>query len=570
MDKIKKMEENTMRTKRFLSLVLAVAMLGTMAISASAAETSKIYLTDDFPESVYTNGNTLLAAGGMGSFNDAGKFTFKGFDVDGDPETSDTKTSDFRINGNSGAYWSKSGSYAGAYAVTPDRLRQLGISYYYTNWNSGGLWGFSTNSLGHNALYAKQGTGSFKSSFHCLYRILPERWLSEADEALVFTTEIEPIATTYTLTGTSFQMSTTGHLYYLQASTVVDGAATNIKTTGVSTAFAKTETVVDAEAGTKEISWTTKVGGVEVPQSDCGKVFNYTTVLSYKDDATLTRQNYVDGVALGSPVDVEGNAVESYDFMADRPWGYKAANAKLYSLSTAAGAFNVTRTSTGLVPTSATSIPVKFSQPVDAATYDADAVTITGVSDDKTTTLVNGKDFELTALTEVVEGSEIYSTTNIILNTELEEATDYTITFPAEICNTAAISLGAYNTINFSTPTPEVKLNAFDVIKGWGTDAEAVAEEFVADGSLQTAKLALENTTEEAKNVAVIYAVYGNNGQLKEVVYADDRIAALSETEITAGTTLTDEGTVKAFVWDGISSLKPYSKETVKTIAAAQ
>ena len=35
-------------------------------------------------------------------------------------------------------------------------------------------------------------------------------------------------------------------------------------------------------------------------------------------------------------------------------------------------------------------------------------------------------------------------------------------------------------------------------------------------------------------------------------------------------TTLSATGTVKAFVWDGISSLKPHAEETVKTIAAAE
>ena len=552
-----------MRTKRFLSLLLAIAMLAAMTISASAAETSKIYLTDDFPESVYTNGNTLLAAAGLGTFDDAGKFTFKGFDIDGDPETDDKVKNDFRINGN-GPYWTKTSTYANTSAVSPDRLREVGATYYMTNWNASGWWTYGTNSLGHNALHTKIGT-SFWGNKTFLHRILPERWEAEADEALVFSVEIEPIQTTHTISGTS--VSPGDDVYKLHASTVVDGVATNIKTTGLGLGMTKTTTVVDEEAGTKETSWVMKIGGVEVPQSACNRVYNYSTVLKYVDAENLSRQNYVDGVELGSAANVVANAVEGYNFMADQTWSYKASKAKVYTLSTAAGAFNVARTGSGLVNKNTVSMPVKFSQPVEAATYDADAVTITGVRGDDEITLVNGRDFDVSNVTEVIDDTEIYSTAVITFNEELEEATDYTITFPGTVKNTAAVELEGYNTISFSTPTPDIVIDSFNIVKGWGSDAETTVDAFAADGTLQVASLELRNTTEAAKNVAVIYAVYGSNGQLTDVVYANDTVAGATGTVIGAGMNLTAVGSVKAFVWDGISSLKPHSEATVKTIA---
>ncbi|MBR5586701.1 MAG: Ig-like domain-containing protein [Clostridia bacterium] len=566
-----------MKTKRILSLVLAVAMLGTMAISASAAETSKVYLTDDFPESAYSSPDHYQVAGGYASFNDAGKLVFKPFDHDGNPETALVQN-DMRING-SGPYWSISANNKyNATAVTPEQLRALGYYYYYTNWNASAHMSASTNSRGNSAMLTAFGN-SFWGNKRWLHRILAERWTAEENEAFVFTAEIEPIQTTVrTKMGYKAETDTYssgfsmgGNIYELHVSTVgEDEIATNMSQTGVSIGATKVPEAEPVEPGVKYENVTVNIGGVAFGEEACNKVYDYATVLTPSAEGKFSRQNYVDGVALGKAASVTGNSVESYAFLTHQGISYKAAKARAYSLSLAEGAFNVARTATGLVPTSTVSIPVKFSQPVAAATFDTDAVTITGVCDGEEIVLVNGEDFEITALTEVIEGNEIYSTATIVLNTDLKDDAEYTITFPGTITNTAAIALEGYNTINFTTPTPEIKLNAFNVVKNWGSDAEATATDFVADGTLQLASLKLTNTTEAAKNVAVIYAVYGTNGQLTDVVFADDTVAGGVATEIGAGVTLSETGTVKAFVWDGISSLKPYSKETVKTIAAAQ
>lgn len=203
----------------------------------------------------------------------------------------------------------------------------------------------------------------------------------------------------------------------------------------------------------------------------------------------------------------------------------KYSDVKAYTLKTAAGAFNAS-TATAVVPVNATNIKVKFSQPVNAITYDKTAVTMTA------------------------------------------EDTDYVITFPGTIENTISKKLDGYNTVSFSTPKPEIAINSFDVISGFDSDAEAVAAGFVANGTLQGAKLNLTNTTDAAKNVAVIYAVYASNGQLKDIVYINDSIEADTTAAFHTGVKLSETGSVKAFIWDGLTSVKPYRDATVKTIAA--
>ena len=248
--------------------------------------------------------------------------------------------------------------------------------------------------------------------------------------------------------------------------------------------------------------------------------------------------------------------------------GTSMANFKMYTIKNGVGAFNVSTTAGDVVPAKTKVIPVKFSQPVAPENFDATAVTVTKNGE----ALVYGADYSVTELDQYVgeNGGETYSTASVVFE-QLDMSSEYVITFPTTITNELGTTLAeGYNKVEFITPQPDIKVNGFNAVKGWGSEEEAVVDAFAADGSLQGAALTVENTTGAAKNVAVIYAVYGVNGQLADIVYANDTVAATSETEIGAGVKLGAAGTVKAFVWDGVSSLTPHSGATVKTIAAAQ
>ncbi|MBR5215880.1 MAG: hypothetical protein IKV80_06630, partial [Bacteroidales bacterium] len=226
---------------------------------------------------------------------------------------------------------------------------------------------------------------------------------------------------------------------------------------------------------------------------------------------------------------------------------------KMYTISNAANAFNVSRVGEGTIPATGATVTVKISQPVYAPSFDPDAVTIEG--------LVNGEDFLVSDVTEVATvGSEIYSTATVRFLTNLEDASDYTITFPATIKNEIGTELGTNNTVTVSTPEPEVVVSNQIITKAWGTDAAATVNTFAADGVYGVSQ-DIKNNTLEAKDFAVIYAVYAG-GKLADVVYTSENIAAGETTTIGTGVKLENVagGQVKSFIWDGLTSIKPHTE----------
>jgi len=302
-----------------------------------------------------------------------------------------------------------------------------------------------------------------------------------------------------------------------------------------------------------------------------GQTYNYATKIYAPTAAatTLKRDSYIDGVLFGTNTKHHGfdadYTIEGFQFQGSDKVPTKYSNLRMYTLKTAEGSFNVSSTASAApISASTTSVDVKFSQPVAPSSFDKTAVVVkkNGVAMESTA-------YSVSDLTDVVGaiGEEIYSTVRVTFTEDLEIATNYTIEFPSTVTNTVATELGTYNTVAFRTVTPAIILRNFNIVTGFN-GTEATADNFVANGTLQGAALSIENTTAEDKNVAVIYAVYTTGGQLSDVVYANDTITANTEGVINAGLKLSSTGTVKAFVWDGISSLKPYANSTVKTILA--
>ena len=333
------------------------------------------------------------------------------------------------------------------------------------------------------------------------------------------------------------------------------------------------------EAGTYECTvegmniedgWSGAYGNDYIINIGDGVVHNFTSVITKKSDTSLQRRMYHDGVPYNNNNATTKNLDADYtihgvDFQFGGWTGEKRTNLKVYTLKTTEGAFNVS-TAADVVPATTKSMKVKFSQPVNGTTYDKTAVTMTAGGEP----LAYGTDFAVSDLTEVIgsEGGEIYAEATVSFMSDLAEDTEYEITFPGTIKNTIYTDLEGYNTVSFSTPKPEISIDGFDVIKGFGTASEAVAESFVADGTLQGASIKLINNTDVTKNVSVIYAVYSAAGHLTDVVYTDSTIAAGVTDTFETGATLSETGSVKAFIWDGLTSLKPYRDATVKAISA--
>ena len=235
-------------------------------------------------------------------------------------------------------------------------------------------------------------------------------------------------------------------------------------------------------------------------------------------------------------------------------------NIRVYAIKKAEGSFNLSIDNNENLSAATNKVTVKFSQPVSPATFSS-AVTVT-----ENGTPMEASAYSVGTLREVVAGNEIWSEVDVFFNDKLEVASEYEITLADTISNEMLMTLGANNTVSFTTATPDITVGSFSIVKGWGSDAETTATAFAADGTLQGAALAIKNNTDAVKNVAVIYAVYGSNGQLTDVVYSNGSVAGKATASVDAGVKLSATGSVKAFVWDGISSLKPHTEATVKAI----
>ena len=556
-----------MKTKRILSFLLAIAMLAAMTISASATQATKVYLAEDFTaedgemstwlaENYFAYGtssqDTIAVKGLMDRYND--------------PE---------RANGR---------------PIMAHSTRGVLLSATQS--------AFITNSLGSPAIkfVDKTAIKDAHSKNASLAFVPYEPWnaLENEDETYVISYEIQfDIPDVEWLGGTAGEASY-GYICF------TDSADRGAETTTQSRDRLLTlrHKITDMDENTEDDVKDYQVTDIQVEMFNNKNSNGGYKALRMSEETLVTGKAY--RLAQGfyhdpnyakSPIvkifAVDGNFSQktngntdmgatnemTHPYFAAYQTGYayatgtSMANFKMYTIKNGVGAFNVSTTAGDVVPAKAKVIPVKFSQPVAPENFDATAVTVTKNGE----ALVYGADYSVTELDQYVgeNGGETYSTANVVFE-QLDMSSEYVITFPTTITNEIGTTLAeGYNKVEFITPEPDIKVNGFDIIKGFATADEEVVENFVADGNLQVAKLAVENTTTAAKNVAVIYAVYGANGQLNDVVYANNEVEALSEANVMAGTTLSAAGTVKAFVWDGISSLNPHTGATVKTIIAA-
>ena len=573
-----------MKAKKILSLILAIAMMATISVSAAQSE---VYIYEDFD---YDSMDDFYKAYGWLDAN--GEQTEYYANTTRDQVFNQAFFTALKESGNDKMFMHDHKNY--------QAFRGQGKAY----------WSLAANSNGDNAYYnvAKANTGAWSEK---LTFAAPKAWngIENADEAYVISYDQEVVAHRFegdTFTGTyTAKLDANGKKVYTTSpnlsSHYVDyspvcayyenmgtGSFSYVSLNNYNYVFNTTYTPdPDAElaegvveAGTYECTvksfdvqdgWNGAYGNhFYFPVGD--GVHTFTSVITKKSDTSLQRRMYHDGVPYNNNKATDANLKANYTihgvgFNFGSWVSEKRTNLKAYTLKTGEGAFNVSAVE-DVIPAYSTSVKVKFSQPVEASTYDETAVTMTAGGE----ALTYGEDFVVSDVTEVIEsaGGEIYSEATVSFMTDLSEGTNYVITFPGTIKNTMYTDLEGYNVASFSTPKPEIAINAFNAIKGFGSADEAVVEGFVADESLQGAKINLTNTTDAAKNVAIIYAVYASNGQLNNIVYINDSIDADSTAAFHAGVKLSETGKVKAFIWDGLTSVKPYRDATVKTIAAAE
>ena len=579
-----------MRTKKILSLILAIAMMATISVSAAQSE---VYIYEDFD---YDSVDEFHQ--GFGWLDENGE-----------------QTEDWRLDRR------KNDVTKAAFATA---TRALGKTrrFLFDATNIGGYkfpyWSVEANSNGDKAYrnFDKDvGNGAGYGENIILVPTKPWRGVEHADEAYVISYDYEVVGVrnigatdsrvqegTYTasLNANGQKVYTYSpaltpaagyldygpiYIYKTLASDSSDKAYTTINNKcAVKTTTHTPDTEAELPEGIVEQGTYvhTLTGEIDMQNAASGaygtsykvapgEVHTFTSVITKKSDTSLQRTTYVDGVKYGSTTTKNLDAdyvIEGFNYGGSSWVVDKVANIKIYTLKTTAGAFNAASTVDGEVSASAKTLKVKFSQPVNADTFDKTAVTMTKNGEP----LAYGTDFTVSDVTEVIEneGGEIYSEATISFMTDLEASSEYVVTFPGTIKNTIGTALDGYNKVTFETPTPDILVDSFEIVTGFGTASEATAESFVANGTLQGAAIALKNTTEVDKNVAVIYAAYASNGQLIDVVYANDTIKAASIGEVNAGVTLSEIGKVKAFIWDGVNSLKPYSDATVKTVSAPE
>ena len=107
---------------------------------------------------------------------------------------------------------------------------------------------------------------------------------------------------------------------------------------------------------------------------------------------------------------------------------------------------------------------------------------------------------------------------------------------------------------------PEIRLNDLRISKGIGSSYEQISEIESGNG-LQAVSLSLENTTQVNKNVNLIFAFYdGDTGRFEHVMMTQTSISGSDTKTITMGTdfSMSKGDIVKAFVWEGFSTIKPW------------
>ena len=307
----------------------------------------------------------------------------------------------------------------------------------------------------------------------------------------------------------------------------------------------------DETKGTFELSgfggmryWDDQGSGDYVLEKDV--CYNIKNVLTYNDGTKFNFAQYVDGVSKrgGSLANVAN--VSAYTLQPKSRLAYQLYNVKMYSLSTADNAFNVSTGNAANLPTNTASMTVKFSQPVEAATYNANAVTMTE----------NGEAFTGFTAGNVVEkivGNEIYSEVVVTFNRDLNYGKTYEIVFPATVKNTIAAELGETNNkVTFTTEKAATfEFINFKANEGLVTGTELAAE--AIGGKTVFFTVTAKNVTGRAIDGVLAIGIFDAEDNLVKYAYANKSFADEATNDFSAAFKVAEGQTAKAFVKDTAS-----------------
>jgi len=528
-----------MRLKKLMSLVLACAMALSLVTVASAADT-EVYYVEDF--SGYADiTNYFATSSGMPASAQAAVELAKPTDVTN--------------------RW--------AYKSTNDAMNITRSE-------------FGTNSLGSKSLLTYNGTSALNKTT-TWYHLPDNAWdftaADNQDETYVISYEVDmnpryqaSKATHYvdtaTIWGGTYTTGDEGTTWtvapnFMQATWTELGAGDSATSTPQSTVSYKfmyankqngsTDTLTHAVGTARRIAIGFKYNSSNSKANAAGDGVYYYPTRLFANEGTLVRTADNDYTGFTS---FEGrNNLYGWYAASQSTIGHEYANIRMYTIKT--DDFKVTAQTTTDVPLNTKSMRIFFSNIVSSATYtdatkDAIVVKADGIPMAEGTYGIGNR---VDVIGEV--GGEIYSYVDISF-TALEEGTTYTVEFPETITNEIGTTLTGKNIATFATKMPDVKIMPLTVVG---------AESLVANGELQAVKATLINNTSAPKNVALIYAVYAGD-KLADIVYINDSVEDTTDYEV--GLKLASAGTVKAFAWDGMTSLKPYTGSVQLTVAAAQ
>ena len=310
-----------------------------------------------------------------------------------------------------------------------------------------------------------------------------------------------------------------------------------------------TKTATDETTGDFELSG---FGGMRYENDSSDKYvlekdvrYNFKNVLTYDDGTKFNLAQYVDGVFKRSG-SLNVTDVSAYRLQPKSILAYQLYNVKMYSLSTADNAFNVSTGNATNLPTNTASMTVKFSQPVEAATYHANAVTMTEDGEAFT-------GFTAGNVVEKIVGNEIYSEVVVTFNRELNYGKTYEIVFPATVKNTIAAELGGTN--NKVTFTTE-KAATFEFINFKANEGLVTGTELEADaigGKTVFFTVTAKNVTGRAIDGVLAIGIFDAENNLVKYAYANKSFADDDTNDFSAAFKVAEGQTAKAFVKDTAS-----------------
>ena len=215
-------------------------------------------------------------------------------------------------------------------------------------------------------------------------------------------------------------------------------------------------------------------------------------------------------------------------------------NIRVYAIKKAEGSFNVSIDNNENLSAATNKVTVKFSQPVSPATFSS-AVTVT-----ENGTAMKASAYSVGTLREVVAGDEIWSEVDIFFTDKLEASSEYEITLADTISNEMLMTLGEYNTVTFTTeaaPSFDITIDAKEGLSAAGAAVEA--DNMAGKTVYFTANAT--NTTGRAVDGTLVIGIY-NGSNLVKYAYANKAFADGGENSFSAAFKMEAGQTAKAFV----------------------